>query len=301
MSDFKINSIATKQGQHGPVIAGVSTVNSTGCMKIPSGNKSNRVGVSTYVLNGTIPSNGLRILLDAGDINSNDTSDPENVWRNLSDHPTKGDFRLDTIATITRTTGATGSFELSGADEGALVGEEISSDVFRKNGGSGTMFLILKPDDVGTRQTIISGYDSSSNRWDFEISTAAKITGGNHNTDLYYSTANTISADTTYTLGIVLDTSEDRLKRNNAGISTNEVGNVQTYYLNGSLDSNYAFPIEKNANWQSDIFISLGRRALQKANFEYNGEFFVFIAYDRVLDADEILQLHNAFKDRYGL
>ena len=37
MSDFKINSIATKQGQHGRVIAGVSTVNSTGCMKIPSG------------------------------------------------------------------------------------------------------------------------------------------------------------------------------------------------------------------------------------------------------------------------
>ena len=37
MSDFKINSIATKQGQHGPVIAGVSIVNSTGCMKIPSG------------------------------------------------------------------------------------------------------------------------------------------------------------------------------------------------------------------------------------------------------------------------
>ena len=37
MSDFKINSIATKQGQHGPVIAGVSTINSTGCMKIPSG------------------------------------------------------------------------------------------------------------------------------------------------------------------------------------------------------------------------------------------------------------------------
>ncbi len=37
MSDFKINSIATKQGQHGPVIAGVSTVNSTGCMKLPSG------------------------------------------------------------------------------------------------------------------------------------------------------------------------------------------------------------------------------------------------------------------------
>ena len=94
-----------------------------------------------------------------------------------------------------------------------------------------------------------------------------------------------------------MDTSKDRL----SGISTDQSGNVQTYYLNGSLDSNHAFPISKNATWQSDIFVSLGRRALQKANFEYNGEFFVFIVYDRPLDADEILQLHNAFKDRYGL
>ena len=295
MSDFKINSIATKQGHHGPVIAGVSTINSTGCMKIPSGNQSNRVGLSTYVLNGTIPSKGLRILLDAGDLSSNDTNDPENVWRNLSDHPTKGDFTFDIIGTITRTTGATGSIELSGGDGGAIIGGELSIDLFRKSGG-GTLFLILKPDDISTRQTIISGYDSTTNRWDFEIS-SNKITGGNHNTDLYYSTASTVSADTTYTLGIVLDTSKDRL----SGISTDQSGNVQTYYLNGSLDSNHAFPISKNATWQSDIFVSLGRRALQKANFEYNGEFFVFIAYDRVLDDDEILQLHNAFKDRYGL
>ena len=295
MSDFKINSIATKQGQHGPVIAGVSTVNSTGCMKIPSGNRSNRVGLSTYVLNGTIPSNGLRILLDAGDLSSNDTNDPESVWRNLSDHPTKGDFTFDTIGRVTRTTGATGSIELDGNANGAIISDERSNDLFRKSGG-GTLFLILKPDDVSTRQTIISGYDSTTNRWDFEIS-SNKITGGNHNTDLYYSTASTISADTTYTLGIVLDTSEDRL----SGISTNQSGNVQTYYLNGSLDSNHAFPIQKNANWQSGTFVALGRRPTSKTNFEYNGEFFVFIVYDRPLDADEILQLHNAFKDRYGL
>ena len=265
-------------------------------MKIPSGNDSNRVGVSTYVLNGTIPSKGLRIFLDAGDLSSNDTNDPQNVWRNLSNHPSKGDFIFDTIGTITRTTGATGSIELSGGAEGAVTGSEPSSDLFRKNNGSGTLFLILKPDDVSTRQTIISGYDSTTNRWDFEIS-SNKITGGNHNTDLYYSTASTVSADTTYTLGIVLDTSKDRL----SGISTDQSGNVQTYYLNGSLDSNHAFPIAKNATWESDIFISLGRRPSQRTNFEYNGEFFVFIVYDRPLDADEILQLHNAFKDRYGL
>ena len=52
MSDFKINSIATKQGQHGPVIAGVSTVNSTGCMKIPSGPTEFRGGRGRGVFAG---------------------------------------------------------------------------------------------------------------------------------------------------------------------------------------------------------------------------------------------------------
>ena len=297
MSQFKINSITNKSGKHGPVIAGVSTNNSSGCMIIPTGNNSNRVGVSTYVLNGTIPSEDLRVFLDAGDVNSNDIGDPENIWRNLSDHPTKGDFRFDTIGTITRTTGATGSIELSGGTNGAIISEELCSDLFPSGGG--TMFLILKPDDVSTRQTIISGYVATSglnaNRWDFEIS-SNYITGGNHSAD-YYSATSTISADTTYTLGIVLDNSEDKL----SGISTDQSGNVQKLYLNGSLNSTRVQPENDSASWAAPIYLSLGRRAIQRTNFEYNGEFFVFIAYDRVLDDDEMLQLHNAFKDRYGL
>ena len=52
MSDFKINSIATKQGQHGPVIAGVSTINSTGCMMIPSGPTEMRGGRGRMVTYG---------------------------------------------------------------------------------------------------------------------------------------------------------------------------------------------------------------------------------------------------------
>ena len=299
MSDFKVNSITSRDGNHGPVFAGVSTNASSGCMIIPKENTSNRVGVSTYVLNGTIPSEGLRILLDAGDINSNDPSDPENVWRNLSDHPTKGDFRLETIERITRTTGATGSFDLSGGAEGGLVGEELCSDLF--SSGGGTLFLIFNPDDVGTRQTLISGYLSTSgineNRWDFEIRTDALISGGNHD-NAYHPAIGTISANATRTLGIVLDNSEDRL----SGITTSpNTGSVQKYYFNGVLNSSFVFPIENNRTWASPIFISLGRRAAQKAKFEYNGEFFVFAAYNRVLDDDEMLQLHNAFKDRYGL
>ena len=37
MSRFQINSITDKSGTSGPVIAGVSTNNSTGCMFIPVG------------------------------------------------------------------------------------------------------------------------------------------------------------------------------------------------------------------------------------------------------------------------
>ena len=42
MSDFKVNSIANKNGDFGPVIAGVSTFSSTGCMTIPRGSTERR-------------------------------------------------------------------------------------------------------------------------------------------------------------------------------------------------------------------------------------------------------------------
>ena len=44
MSKFKINSITNKLGTSGPVIAGVSTNNSTGCMIIPAGPTEHRGG-----------------------------------------------------------------------------------------------------------------------------------------------------------------------------------------------------------------------------------------------------------------
>ena len=43
MSKFNVNHIKNKNGNYGPVIAGISTVNSTGAMKIPSGNTGMRV------------------------------------------------------------------------------------------------------------------------------------------------------------------------------------------------------------------------------------------------------------------
>ena len=56
MSQFKINSITDKTGTSGPVIAGVSTNNSTGCMIIPAGPTENRGGRGRGVFGGGSPS-----------------------------------------------------------------------------------------------------------------------------------------------------------------------------------------------------------------------------------------------------
>ena len=64
MSDFKINSIENKNGNYGPVIAGVSSVNSNGCMKIPSGTTARRVEYIPQSEN--IVRDGLVLHLDFG-------------------------------------------------------------------------------------------------------------------------------------------------------------------------------------------------------------------------------------------
>ena len=52
MSQFKINSITDKTGTSGPVIAGVSTNNSTGCMIIPAGPTEHRGGRGRLIFGG---------------------------------------------------------------------------------------------------------------------------------------------------------------------------------------------------------------------------------------------------------
>ena len=52
MSQFKINSITDRSGYCGPVISGVSTNNSTGCMIIPAGPTEHRGGRGRGVIGG---------------------------------------------------------------------------------------------------------------------------------------------------------------------------------------------------------------------------------------------------------
>ena len=64
MSNFKVNNIIDRGGVHGPSIAGIATVNSTGCMSIPSGNTSKRITLPRSAEN--IVTDQLFALYDAG-------------------------------------------------------------------------------------------------------------------------------------------------------------------------------------------------------------------------------------------
>jgi len=55
MADFKVNHITGKQGQQGTVLAGVTTVSSTGSMRIPSGPTTYRGGRGRGVVGGNYP------------------------------------------------------------------------------------------------------------------------------------------------------------------------------------------------------------------------------------------------------
>ena len=52
MSDFNINNITSREGQQGTVLAGITTVNSTGAMRVPSGPTDHRGGRGRAVFGG---------------------------------------------------------------------------------------------------------------------------------------------------------------------------------------------------------------------------------------------------------
>ena len=62
MSDFNINHITGKQGQQGTVLAGVTTVSSTGVMRIPTGPTSYRGGRGRGILASGYNPNAIRVI-----------------------------------------------------------------------------------------------------------------------------------------------------------------------------------------------------------------------------------------------
>ena len=86
MSVLHINNITNKEGTGGPTIAGITTVDSTGFMRVPVGSTGRRT-VSDFVPNSIID-DGLVLYLDAGNIQSYPGSGT--TWTDLSGNNNNG-------------------------------------------------------------------------------------------------------------------------------------------------------------------------------------------------------------------
>jgi len=83
MSKFNVNHITNKHGNYGPVVAGVTTVNSTGAMRIPSGNTGMRVEYNT-VNDNDIVRDGLILHIDIANPDCYKYGTGSNVVHDLS-------------------------------------------------------------------------------------------------------------------------------------------------------------------------------------------------------------------------
>ena len=88
MADFNINHITGKQGQQGIVLAGVTTVSSTGAMRIPSGPTEQRGGRGRGITGGGFVSPNSQNVMDYVEIattgNALDFGDLTSILRNIA-------------------------------------------------------------------------------------------------------------------------------------------------------------------------------------------------------------------------
>ena len=101
MADFNVNHITGKQGQQGTVLAGVTTVSSTGSMRIPSGPTEQRGGRGRGVIFGGSSSptpyfNNINYITIATTGNSVDFGDASiiNAFSSGMGSSTRGVFKL---------------------------------------------------------------------------------------------------------------------------------------------------------------------------------------------------------------
>ena len=284
MSDFKINSIASQKGLYGPTISGVSTVSSTGCMKVPDGKTSLR-----YVDGDEdIPRNGLK-------------------------------FHADAKYSYDATTSPSILYDIASGSEGQIDGATFSTDaggVFTYDGSNdqinffhvnnGTPFKVAYTTSIWIRFTSAT-YDSSSGRKDIiygfsrphltlnresdgKIANYVQKGGANFNNPK--TTTSSWTQNTWYNVtvtgdsGVVSGRFRDRI------------------YVNGTLEN--SFSIEEynyldsgtyNGFMGNQVGIYLG--SYGSGSF-FPGQIGPLLIYDRELSSTEVTQVYDAYKSRFG-
>ena len=299
MSQFKINSITNKLGTSGPIISGVSTNNSTGCMIIPTGNTNYRnipEGVAT---------DGLVGYYDAG--NAASYSGSGTTWFDLSNNSNHG-----TISGATFNSSNGGYFTFDGTNDLVTIPylqnfmrvnqvsdhTQLTYDIFMKfaagtggnfmgvsvNGGHGSGGLFY-----GTNSA--SPHHNSSNK-DFSNTTL---------TFIY--TPTTPNSDTNYGAHFNTDPSDVWV---HAVVSWNFQNTSGTFYHNGEvmkgqfqnlITANGIPTVSYNQNQVDNL---AGGRYVNSQNYEAY-DVAIIKLYNRALSEEEVKGNFNAHRGRFGI
>ena len=172
---------------------------------------------------------------------------------------------------------AAGYWEFDGVDD-KIIGPPCNTIL----SADSSIELWVNLDDVTTRQTIISGYDSVPNtnpdRWDFEMSSGT-FRGGFHDTGFFTSSTAISIGDWNHVM-LVLNSSTNTLK----------------FYLNGVED------LSQSCSGQDfggpDINLGIGNRN-ESVVGPMDGDIGEVRIYPRALTAAQVFQNYNATKSKY--
>jgi len=202
--------------------------------------------------------------------------DPRGAWEDQSGNGNDGVVNGPTH-------NAAGYFEFDGTDNEIISGPKCNT--LFGDGGSGTIEMWVRPNDVTTRQTLCSGYitggSTQPDRWDFEIS-AGSIRGGSHDNG-YLTGTTTLSVNTWYHIVFTLDKS--------SGAGTLKA------YINAVEDQTQTFSLDRD--WATDVEFGIGNRYLQQTDFPLDADVGVVRTYRRALTAAAVQQNFNASQYKF--
>jgi hypothetical protein len=262
MSVIHTNNITNKDGTSGPTISGITTVNSSGFMRVPVGSTGRRL-VSDFVPNSIID-DGLVLYLDAGI--SASYSGSGTTWTDLSGQDNNG--TLVNGVSYNRDNG--GSLVFDG------VNDRVSTNFIPS--GARSYFIWIKYNKVNS---LPNGYSLTGTQ---QINAYNYVGIENGGAFYYYMgtsggsiSSTVLSPNVWYQQGVVLfDDGSRKAYLNGAEIFSGTGG------IGGTATTEFSVGCVNQQHW-------------------VDGNIPVVTQYNRALTASEVQQNFNALRSRYGI
>tara|TARA_B100000287_G_scaffold395272_1_gene409983 strand:+ start:391 stop:1353 length:963 start_codon:yes stop_codon:yes gene_type:complete len=320
MADFKVNQITNKEGTQGPIIAGVTTVNSSSAMRIPSGGTGSAYGSGNtevvrdeslifhidvkYSYNALSPS--MLYDLSGNNNNSNLYGSPLPTYNSsnggsLVFTDSNGNYGLTAINGDMLDGGPNGPYTLefwayptTNDDYGSVIctGPDCWNTIGFHAGSSPATNIMYGRNGGGGNQLIYKGGDDNKNKWQHVVQVL-------NNTDKGPSHTGTLEKSIEYGY------SNTRHQSFPGSTETATIHYADLYY-NGVLSwiddigSSYQFT-DPTAFIALCQYANIPTAGQITSGAKFTGRLGVARVYNRALTPAEVLQNYNADKTRFGL